>query len=126
MHRILIIDDDEGVLSVFAKIFRQEGYEVELAEDGKMGIEKLLAYPADVVITDIIMPNMEGLETIGKIKEARPESRIIAISGGGFNPAEPYLRNAILLGADSTMKKPCKIRELLAEVQRLVASPAGS
>ena len=122
MNKLLIIDDDEGVLSVFAKIFRQEGYEVELAEDGSIGVKKLREYPADVVITDIIMPNMEGLETICEIKKAYPSAKIIAISAGGYNPAEPYLKNAMFLGANSTMKKPCKIRELLAEVERLLSS----
>ena len=95
---------------------------MELAEDGSVGVKKLRDYPADMVITDIIMPNMEGLETIGKVREICPDIKIIAISGGGYNPAEPYLRNAILLGADSSIKKPCKIHDLLVEVERLLSS----
>lgn len=120
MTTILLIDDDDGIRDVFARILRWEGYAVKVAENGNEALRIFSQTQPQLVITDIIMPDMEGLETITKLREKTNDARIIAISGGGFNPAEPYLKNAALLGADATLKKPCRVEKLISEVKRLI------
>ena len=83
MARILIIDDDEQVRRYLRKILEAQGHEVVAASDGKLGIELCREEPTDLIITDIFMPEKEGLETIGELRRDYPDVKIIAISGGG-------------------------------------------
>jgi YesN/AraC family two-component response regulator len=120
MTKLLIIDDEESIRKVFKRFLVAEGYEVRVAEDGVEGIEIFREMRPDVVITDIVMPNKEGLETIGEMKKINPDARILAISGGGYNPAEIYLRNAQLLGADAILMKPFRVQSLIGEIKKLL------
>lgn len=98
------------------------GYDVFQASDGKSGIDKFKEQPADLVITDILMPEKEGIETMLEIRKLAPEVKIIAISGGGRIPAKEYLSLARRLGADRTFGKPVDSDQLLSAITELIYS----
>jgi DNA-binding response OmpR family regulator len=116
IDRILIIDDDEQFRQMLRRILEHEGYEVIEACDGRQGIERFSEMPADLVITDIVMPVKEGVETILEIKEAHPEVKFIAVSGGGWHAFEIDFDMARTLGA-RTLKKPFRQKELLKVIE---------
>ena len=116
MARILVIDDDRQVRTLLRMILEREGHEVIEAPDGKVGIELYRNEPADVVITDIFMPEKEGLETIMDLRREYPEVKLIAISGGGRLKPHEYLVVARKLGARFTLTKPFERDGLLEAV----------
>ena len=118
--RILVIDDDDQMRILLRKVMAWAGYEVVEAEDGREGMQKQRHQPADLVITDLIMPEQEGLETIGLLRKEYPQTRIIAISGGGRIGPEAYLPAAQELGADRVFSKPFDVRELAGAVRELL------
>lgn len=120
MARILIIDDDVQILDMLRQILKSEGYEVVEAADGREGIRLYREDPADLIITDIIMPEKEGIETIIEFKRDFPDVKIIAISGGGRIGPEEYLPMAEMLGAKRTFSKPVEREELLEAIRELI------
>ena len=94
MRKILIIDDEPYILLMLKKMLEKAGYEVDMASNGQQGMELFEKDNADLVITDIIMPDKEGLEIILEMKKQRPDLKIIAISGGGRISPESYLECA--------------------------------
>ncbi len=124
MKKILIIEDDEFVQKMLRQTFERAGYEVGAAENGAAGLKLYdaqlsLLEPFDIVITDLIMPEMEGIETITKLRKSNPNVKIIAISGGGRNKPEHYLHLAEKLGASYTFTKPVDRDKLLEAVAGL-------
>lgn len=122
MQRILIIDDEPHILVMLKKMMERAGYEIDLASNGKEGIELFQRSPADLVITDIIMPEKEGLETIREMKRIHPRLKIIAMSGGGKISAENYLETARIFGATRIIEKPFTQGEMVTAVKELMAS----
>jgi len=120
MALILIIEDDRTIREVLRQILEHAGYEVMEASDGKEGISLYRERQADLIITDIIMPKKEGLETIVDLKADFPEVKIIAISGGGRLGPETYLELAGGFGANRLLNKPFGHEELLEAVQDLL------
>nr|MEE4269513.1 response regulator [Candidatus Krumholzibacteria bacterium] len=120
MARILIIEDDNEVREYLESVISRAGYEVISAENGKEGVELFATQPADLVVTDIIMPEKDGIETIMDLRRANPGLKVIAISGGGRSEPENYLHSARLLGANRTMKKPFTNQEMLAAIADLL------
>ncbi len=120
MPRILIIDDDERILRSLERILSGEGYEVGTAANGRLAMKAFEAHPADLVITDVNMPEMDGLEVIMSFRERRPDIPVIAISGGGALSKELLLDNAEVLGAVTSIQKPFDMDELLAAVARVL------
>jgi len=123
MKRILIIDDDFLVRDMLERLMRKSRYDVETAEDGGRALRLHRRPPVDLVITDIIMPEKEGLETIAEFRKSAPAVKIIAISGGGRIGPSSYLRMAKLLGAARTFAKPADTAQLLSTVEELLAPP---
>jgi len=121
MGKILIIDDEPYILLMLKKMLEKAGYEVDLASNGQEGMELFEKNKVDLVITDIIMPDKEGLEIILEMKKIRPDLKIIAISGGGRISPESYLECASHFGASRIFQKPFKQKELVAAVNELVA-----
>jgi CheY-like chemotaxis protein len=117
MKRILIIEDDQGVRAVIAAALSDAGYEVVEAADGKMGVNRYKDSPTDLVITDLIMPEKEGIETIIELRREFPEVKLIAISGGNQNGYNSNLSMAKRLGARRTLTKPFKLPDLLEAVR---------
>jgi len=120
MARILIIEDDDEVREYLESVLSRAGYQCESACDGKEGVEIFLADPADLVITDIIMPEKDGIETIMDLRRKNSSLKVIAISGGGRAEPENYLHSAKLLGANRTMKKPFSNEEMLEAIKDLL------
>jgi CheY-like chemotaxis protein len=126
MARILVIDDDDSVRSLQREILRSAGYEITEAANGVDGSRLFREQPFDLVITDIIMPGKEGLETIQEIRREFGDTKIIAISGGGRSiAAQTVLPIAARLGADEIMDKPFTIGGLLSAVKRLLGTDAS-
>lgn len=122
MKSILIIEDDEFVQQMLKQTFERAGYEVAVASNGRIGVQMYDSNPFDVVITDLIMPDMEGIETITHLRKSNPDIKIIAISGGGRNNPQGYLFLAEKLGAACTFTKPVDRKELLNAVEGLLAA----
>jgi DNA-binding response OmpR family regulator len=123
--KILVIDDDHLVRYTISKILQRNGYDVVTASDGKRAMTVFRTENPDVVITDIVMPEQEGGETIIMIRHERPEVRIIAISGGGRTRNLDYLDMARALGADDVIRKPFEAEELLSRLARLGNAGSG-
>ena len=120
MRSVLLIDDDLELLRQMAQAFAIAGYEVQAAPDGQMGLARFLVRPTELVVTDIIMPNREGIETIVALKKAKPSVRVIAISGGyRVGPAD-FLHLAGHVGADDVLAKPFRLAELIDRAARLL------
>jgi len=116
MARILVIDDEADMRALLDEMLRAGGHEVVLASDGRDGVAKYRARPADLVITDLFMPNQEGLETIVELRRDFPRVVIIAMSGK--TSASAMLSIAVRLGAVEVLIKPFQPAELLAAVAR--------
>ena len=121
---ILIIEDDDVMLRTLGHAFQRAGCEVVRARDGEEGLACFLERTPDLVITDILMPNREGVETILAMKAKAPQVKILAISGGGRLGAEEILGLASRLGADAVLPKPFRSAEILAAAHRLL-EPGG-
>ena len=121
MRKILIIDDEPYILLMLKKMLEKAGYEVDLASNGQQGMQIFEKDKVDLVITDIIMPDKEGLEIILEMKKQRPDLKIIAISGGGRISPESYLECAAHFGASKVFQKPFKQKELVSAVNELIA-----
>ncbi len=120
MAHIIVIDDEEMVRATFRDLLEDRGYDVTEAADGEQGIKAFEARPADVVITDLLMPNKEGIETILELRKARPGVKIIAVSGGGSTKQANFLDMAKKLGADRVFAKPVDLNELADAVETLI------
>jgi DNA-binding response OmpR family regulator len=118
--RILVIDDDPVVRGMLAEMLRREGYEVDEAEDGRAGMKKFREMPAALVITDVVMPEQEGLETLMQLRQESTTVKVIAISGGGRVGPDAYLNSARTLGADAILAKPFGHEELLDSVGKVL------
>jgi len=116
MARILVIDDEELLRDTFEDALQSAGHDLATAENGIIGVERYREGIFDLVITDIIMPDKEGLQTIIEIREIEPEQRIIAVSGGGRDLHLGYLESARMFGAVETLAKPIFMHHLLARV----------
>lgn len=121
MARILVIDDDTMIRELLMYMLEGAGHEVALAADGNEGVSSYRRQPADVVITDLIMPGKEGIETIREILKEFPDAKIIAISGGGRVNPGGYLDLAQKLGAQRTLAKPVECKVLIDTVEELLA-----
>ena len=120
MARILIIDDEPQIRSMLKLMLEREGYEVVEAPDGVEGIEVYRQNPADLIITDLIMPNKDGIGMIIDLKKEFPDVNIIAMSGGGLNKPDGYLKGAKKLGAACTLTKPIDREEMLKAVNDIL------
>ncbi len=120
MQKILIIDDEPHILLMLKKMLERAGYEIDMASNGNEGLDIFRKAPTDMVITDIIMPEKEGLETIREMRRIRPELKIIAMSGGGKVSAENYLEIAKIFGASRVISKPFTQNEMIAAVTDLM------
>lgn len=122
MKQILVIDDEPDILKLISKILEKAGYKVMTAENGRLADKLFNEHPFDLVITDIVMPQKEGLEIILQLKENSPDTKILAISGGGKIEFAEYLDAARATGAHAIVKKPFEISHLLNKVEQLLNS----
>lgn len=123
MAKILLIDDEATVRATLRDMLEEAGHEVLEAGDGDEGLAVLDANTADAVITDLIMPQKEGIETIREVRARFPTMKILAISGGSAGHMD-YLEFAQKLGADKVLSKPLDFDELAQTVSALLAASA--
>jgi len=119
--KILLIDDDKHFREMFTELLRRKNYDVIEASDGKYAHQLVIDHEPQLIITDIIMPEKEGIETIIDLKREHHDLKIIAISGGGRTNAKDNLRSASLLGADYTFEKPFENNEILHIIEELTS-----
>ena len=127
--KIIVIDDEEDIRNVLQIVLEREGHDVKVASNADDGLDLLRDHGADLVITDIIMPGKDGVDTVYEIQMEFPNTRVMVISGGGnvrpmgYEPAaiktEAYLASATAAGADVTLTKPFDRQELLDAVNEL-------
>jgi DNA-binding response OmpR family regulator len=120
LKRILVIDDEATALDLLRRILEEEGYEVFLASNGAEGIKLFRSQPCDLVITDMVMPVKDGLQTILDLRKEVPDLPFIAISGGGTISKERYLTVAGYLDKVVTIAKPFAVGDILAAVADLL------
>jgi CheY-like chemotaxis protein len=121
MARILVIDDDKATRELIQRILAKAGHEVSLAGNGREGLERLIEVRPAIVITDVFMPDKDGVETIIALKKAHPGIKIIAMSGGGRVGNLDFLQLAERVGADKVLQKPIRMAALLEGVTQLAA-----
>jgi DNA-binding response OmpR family regulator len=120
MAKILVLDDEAAIVLMIKKMLEKAGHEVDMALNGRDGMILFEQNKPDLLITDIIMPEKEGLETIFELRQKYPDLKIIAISGGGRISPEGYLPGAKLLGADMVFPKPLDQKEFMQAVDTLL------
>ncbi len=118
--KILIIEDDDQVRDLLKKILQGEGYEVLSAVNGAEGLKMYEQENPGLIITDLIMPEKEGIETIRELRKSDPDVKIIAMSGGGTIDAGQYLLMAERLGVAKTFKKPFRRNDIIEAVSELI------
>jgi DNA-binding response OmpR family regulator len=121
MATILIIDDDEILTGMISRMLSDAGYDVQCANDGKIGLQLVDTLFFDLIVTDLVMPEKEGLETILEIRKRNKTVPIIAISGGGRMGPEHYLSMALALGADYAFQKPFDKEPFLGAVRECLS-----
>ena|SRR5687768_12905869 len=125
-RKILLIDDDVVLLTLMKSAFSAAGYIVQAADNGRKGLKALETYDPDLVITDIVMPEMEGIGTIIAIKKKPRAPKVIAISGVGRLRDSDYLKWASHLGADEVLAKPFKMSELIKLSRRVIETETSN
>lgn len=120
MADILVIDDDDDLRGSIRKILERAGYDVREAANGAAGVREIRRRPPDLVITDLIMPEKEGIETILEVREDHPDLKILAISGGGHVDPNGPLADAEAFGADASLAKPFSVERLREVVDDLL------
>lgn len=123
MTRILVIDDDGAIRQLLKLILENEGYKILEAEDGVEGLRILNSDAVDLVITDVLMPEKDGLAVIKELQRTHPTMRVIALSGGGMTlSAETSLFVARRMGAFESLAKPFTKDEVLSLVRKVLAA----
>ena len=126
MPHILLIEDNDDFRQVLQITLELLGHEVSSARDGKDALRMFASRPPDLIITDLVMPGKEGLETIQELKNLQPDVKIIAMSGGGRISPNHFLNVATILGANRTLAKPFTNEELVEAIQSVLAGQPRS
>ncbi len=122
MPGILIVEDDKELREMLKVSLIRHKYSVIEATDGKDAISHFKPSIIDLVVTDLIMPEEDGLKVIMKLRELKPQLKIIAISGGGKAGPGSYLKLAKALGADAVFSKPFSINDLVSKIESLLTN----
>ncbi len=123
MAKILLIEDDDDARTLMANVLQQSGHTVIQAGNGTRGMYEFHRMSPDLVVTDVIMPGQEGIETVRRIRQHNPQTQLLVISGGGrWNSAEYCLSTAKKLGANRVLEKPFTREDFIEEVQALVGT----
>lgn len=117
----MIIDDDPAIRNLFNQMLSRKGFDVVTADNGRIALQKLERSPVELVITDIFMPELDGIEFIAEVNKIKPDLKIIAISGGySFITPELYLSIAKNLGAVTILEKPVKSHKLIQTINDIL------
>jgi CheY-like chemotaxis protein len=120
MASILLVDDDDEFLAMLSEVLERAGYQVQQASDGEQAIKLYRKHPTDLVITDLVMPEKEGIQLIVELRRLNHKVKIIAISGAGQTLQNEYLRMAKALGAKRVLGKPFPVDQILEAVREVL------
>jgi CheY-like chemotaxis protein len=127
---ILVVDDDPAVRATIALLLERSGHRVAVAADGRTGVAALAAGDVDMLIVDLFMPGMDGIETIREVRKHQPELPIIVMSGTVIDTPSPsapdFLAMAVKLGAVRSIQKPFKPRDILKTIEDLLGHETPS
>ena len=126
MAVIVIVDDDPTVRLIASELLRHDDHVVVEAADGAEALAVIGSMAVDLVVLDMLMPNKDGVETIGELRRSYPHIRILAISSRGRVGADQLLRTAMMLGADDTLVKPLRLDTFARSVARLLDLPRAA
>jgi two-component system, chemotaxis family, chemotaxis protein CheY len=121
--KILLVDDDEPLRRMIRLTLEQRGFSVVEAKDGNDALAEHTKSPCDLILTDVLMPQRDGLELILALRQVAPSPKLIAMSGGGQLSAARYLRIARRLGAVRILEKPFTAPELIAAIDDAITAP---
>jgi DNA-binding response OmpR family regulator len=124
LAKILIIDDEDALRESIRELLESKGHEVSDAPDGATGTNLFKEQGADLVITDLIMPYQDGIETIRNLRRESDSLKIIALSGRGGHHIKANLERAEFFGADATIQKPCEPKTLVSVIDSLIPPKA--
>lgn len=116
---ILLLEDSEALRRIFSIVLREEGYSITEGEDGTIAYDRSVISTMDIMITDIDMPRVNGIEAINAARRINPAIKVIAMSGGGTRDSDDYLNACKDLGASEILEKPFEPDDLLAVVRAL-------
>lgn len=122
MAKILLVDDDELVRYALSRLLQKAGHDVIEVDNPKKVLDLIQKNQPDLLITDIVMPEKDGIELINEVRESNPFLPIFAISGGGKIDGEVYLDIVDMMGADATMSKPFDNDAFILQVEKLIAA----
>ncbi|MBI1199847.1 MAG: response regulator [Phenylobacterium sp.] len=126
-HSVLVIDDDPDLLQLMVGAFRRAGFKAYSAANGRVGVQLMGALRPDLIVTDIVMPEKEGIATIIEARQVAPDTPVIAISGGGaYGRQNVFLQWAEELGADAVMAKPFPMASLVDAARGVLAARAAA
>lgn len=123
MANILLIDDEDDFRQLVGSLLASLGHQVRQAGNGLEGLKLYREQPADLVITDVVMPEQEGLSMIIELRKLNPAARIIAMSGGFVHDPKLYLHMAQKFGADRVLRKPFSLEDLKGALNTLLPPP---
>lgn len=124
MRKVLLVEDDPDLLLLLTAAFVREGFQTYCARNGRQGVELLQALKPDLMVTDIVMPEMEGIGTIMEARRVAPDTKVIAISGGGhYGRSQNFLVWAHELGADEVLAKPFRMSSLITAARVVLDRP---
>ncbi len=121
MAKILVVEDRQAVRHVIARVLRQWGYTVDVAKNGRDALDRFAADPADLVVLDMFMPVMNGFDALVAFRRQYPDTKVVALSGGGEFVMEDALAKAKKLGAHAVLAKPFLLEEMLENICGLLA-----
>ncbi len=122
MARILLIDDDPSIRAIFKRYLEAHGYEVDEAADGNAGLSSIAGCAPDLVVTDVMMPEKDGLEVVMELRKSNPDLPVIAISGGMRIAPMDFLPTIKKFGACKVFYKPVELEELLGAISEQLAT----
>jgi CheY-like chemotaxis protein len=125
IRKILVVDDEPDVRSMLRSILENAGYEVSEAANGVEGVGEYARTQPECVVADILMPKKGGLQLIREIRDLNPETKILAISGGGSNGKLNFLATAKTISGVRALRKPFRMNELLQTLREMCVSPSG-
>jgi DNA-binding response OmpR family regulator len=121
VRSVLIVDDDPVLLGLMSAAFQAGGFKTRTADNGRRAVRMAETAPPDLVVTDIVMPEMEGIATLMELKKLHAPPRVIAISGQPSFRRKSYLKWAKTLGADAVLAKPFRMSEIVGLANKIVA-----
>jgi DNA-binding response OmpR family regulator len=119
MRKVLIADDNPDLAQSLKLALEANGYRVEVARNGADAIACQVTFDADILITDLVMPEQDGFETLNAFRKEFPQTRLVVMSGAQTFDPDKYLHAATLIGAAATFRKPFRVEDLLAKLQSL-------